>query len=207
MFPVPAPLPPPDVEARVSQIRFACRCWMSGWVDRGWIGWIGWLEAFLKDHEVEAEAWKSEVWWLVLFSLWSNYLWNTIWYFSKRVANSWETIHVNKYMVCSCWETPHSATVTLNTAENTLTHALALNIEMHTLHQLQSFSLLTLKNTKCKHHEDLETNSFWNERFAIHIFPTTPWKSFVCHSHWHLFLRWDVNAMPLVRREMTRCHP
>lgn len=30
---------------------------------------------------------------------------------------------------------------------------------------------------------------------------------FVCHSHWHLFLRWDVNAMPLVRREMTQCHP
>ena len=30
--------------------------------------WIGddWLEAFLKDHEVEAEAWKCEVW-LVFF--------------------------------------------------------------------------------------------------------------------------------------------
>ena len=74
-------------------------------------------------------------------------------------------------MACSCWETPYSATVTLNTAEKALKNALALNNEIHTLHQLQSFSLLTLRNTKCKHHEDLGNQQFLKREICHTHFP------------------------------------
>lgn len=159
MFPVPPPLPPPDVEARVSQIRgIGDGVWMIG------------LRPF----------WRTMMWrprhgkvMVLKLSVWSNYLWNTIWYLSKRVANSLlgKDTYKQLYGLHLLGNTTLSHCHTQHCRKN-VENALALNIEMHTLHQLQSFSVLTLKNTKCKHHESLGTKSYWNKRFAIHISPT-----------------------------------
>ena len=116
------------------------------------MGWDDRLEAFLKDHEVEAEAWKSDC----FFSVWSNYR-----YFfqngSKFMRKDTSLLGKDR---CKQLHSMHLLGNTTLSHCHTLKNTLALNIELHTLHQLQSFSVVASKNAKCKHHVDFGTNSF-----------------------------------------------